>query len=85
MLAGTTFQSTKLPLTTSLRAMYLLAPAKSGIWVLEVGRQPGVNNTTTWLFKHKLLRTMRERDLGHTPRDDSSSRSVRCDPLYRLP
>ena len=64
LLAGTIFQSTKLPLTTWFLAIYLLAQAKNGISALELGRLLGVNNNTAWLLKHKLLQAMRERDLG---------------------
>ena len=62
LLAGTLFQSTKLPLTTWFLAMYLLSQTKNGISALELGRKLGVNNNTAWLLKHKLMQAMRERD-----------------------
>ena len=64
LLAGTLFQSTKLPLTIWFLAIYLLAQAKNGISALELGRQLGVNNNTAWLLKHKLQQAMLERDRG---------------------
>lgn len=64
LLAGTIFQSTKLPLTTCFLAIYLLVQAKKEIPALELGRQLGVNNNIAWLLKHQLLQAMRERDLG---------------------
>jgi len=64
LLAGTVFQSTKLPLTTWFLAMYLLSQSKSGISALELGRKLGVNDNTAWLLKHKLMQAMRERDEG---------------------
>ena len=64
LLAGTIFQSTKLPLSTWFLDIYLLADVKNGISALELGRQQGVSNNTVWLFKHKLVQAMRERDRG---------------------
>ncbi len=64
LLAGTIFQSTKLPLPLWFLAIYLLAQAKNGISALELGRQLGVNDNTAWMLKHKLLQAMQERDRG---------------------
>ena len=64
LLAGTIFQSTKLPLSTWFLAIYLLAQSKNGLSALALGRQLGVNNNTAWLLKHKLLQAMQERDRG---------------------
>ena len=64
MLAGTVFQSTKLPLTTWFLAIYPLAQAKNGVSALQLGRHLGVNNNTAWLLKHTLPQAMRDRDRG---------------------
>ena len=64
LLAGTIFQSTKLPLTVWFLALYLLTQAKNGISALELGRQIGVSPNTAWLLKHKLMQVMLERDAG---------------------
>ena len=62
LLAGTVFQTTKLPLSIWFLAIYFLSQTKSGISALELGRKLGVNDNTAWLLKHKLMQTMRERD-----------------------
>ena len=64
LLAGTLFQSTKLPLTTWFLAIYLLSQTRNGISALEIGRMLGVNNNTAWRLKHKLMKARRERDQG---------------------
>ena len=65
LLAGTLFQSTKLPLTTRGLAIYLLSQSRNGISALELGRKPGVNNNTAWPLRHKLMQAiLRERDRG---------------------
>ena len=65
LLAGTVFQSTKMPLTTWFLAIYLLSQTKNGISALELGRKLGVNDNTARLLKHKLMQAMRERDQGY--------------------
>ena len=64
LLAGTILQSTKLPLNAWFLAIDLLTPAKNGISALEAGRHLGVNDSTAWKLKHKLLQVMQERDAG---------------------
>ena len=60
--AGTIFASTKLPLTTWFLAMYLLSQSKHGISSLELARQLGVSQKTSWSIKHKLMQVMYERE-----------------------
>ncbi|TCS99324.1 IS1595 family transposase [Aquabacter spiritensis] len=60
--AGTLFASSKLPLTTWFRAMYLITQSKKGIASIELGRRLGVTQTSAWLMKHKLMQVMLERN-----------------------
>ena len=62
--AGTIFADTKLPITTWFLALYRLTQSKKGVSALELSRDLGVNYKTAWSMKHKLMRTMRERDQG---------------------
>ncbi len=64
LLAGTLFQSTKLPLTTWFLAVHLLSQTRRGIPALELGRRLGGSGNTAWLLKHKLMQAMLERDQG---------------------
>ena len=65
LLASTLFQATKLPPAISFLAMHLLSQTKNGILALELGRRLGVNDSTAWLLKHKLMQAMRERDQAY--------------------
>ena len=58
-MAGTIFNSTKLPLTVWFRAMYLVTQTKQGISSIELGRRLGVTQTTAWKIKTKLAEVMR--------------------------
>ncbi|MBZ0210508.1 MAG: IS1595 family transposase [Hyphomicrobium sp.] len=74
--AGTLFASTKVPLTTWLRAMYLITQTKQGISSIELGRRLGVMQTTAWKIKTKLVEAMRlvsdsERLDGRVEMDDA--------------
>jgi transposase-like protein len=60
--AGTVFQDTKLPLTTWFAAVYHLTQGKNGISSIELARRLGVRQPTAWLVKHKLMRTMADRE-----------------------
>ena len=53
------FNSTKAPLTTWFRAMYLITQTKQGISSIELGRRLGVTQTTAWKIKTKLAEVMR--------------------------
>jgi ribosomal protein L37AE/L43A len=58
-MAGTLFNSTKLPLTIWFRAMYLITQTKQGISSIELGRRLGTTQTTAWKIKTKLTEVMR--------------------------
>jgi transposase-like protein len=60
--AGTIFASSKLPLRTWFRTMYLVTQSKTGISSIELGRRLGVTQTTAWTLKHKLAQVMIERN-----------------------
>lgn len=62
LIAGTVFQSTKLPLTTWFLAIYLISQAKTGLSALALKRQLGVSYPTAWLIHHKLMQAMTERE-----------------------
>ena len=61
-IAGTIFESTKLPLTRWFLAMHLLTQAKNNVSALELMRHLGVSYPTAWLVKHKLMDVMRLRE-----------------------
>ena len=60
--AGTLFDNTKLPLTTSFLAIYLLSRSNNGILAMDLKRQLGVSYNTAWPLKHRLMQAMCERD-----------------------
>lgn len=60
--AGTVFAGSKLPLTTWFLAMHLITQAKNGISSLELSRQLGISQNSTWLMKQKLMQAMLERE-----------------------
>jgi hypothetical protein len=66
LIAGTIFQSTKLPLTTWFLAIYLISQAKTGLSALSLKRQLGVSYPTAWLVHHKLMQAMTEREAHYT-------------------
>ena len=75
-MAGTIFNSTKLPLTVWFRAMYLITQTKQGISSIELGRRLGTTQTTAWKIKTKLAEVMRlagesERLEGRVEMDDA--------------
>lgn len=61
-IAGTIFESTKLPLTKWFLAMFLMTQSKNSIAALELMRLVGVSYKTAWLLKHKLLEVMFQRE-----------------------
>lgn len=65
LIAGTLFESTKLPLTLWFLAIYLISQAKTGLSALALKRQLGVSYPTAWLVHHKLMAAMSERDANH--------------------
>jgi ribosomal protein L37AE/L43A len=60
--SGTIFHRSKLPLTSWFLGMHLLTQAKNNVSALELKRHLGVNYTTAWLVKHKLMEVMRLRE-----------------------
>jgi hypothetical protein len=75
-MAGTIFNSTKLPFTVWFRAMYLITQTKQGISSIELGRRLGTTQTTAWKIKTKLAEVMRltgndERLEGRIEMDDA--------------
>ena len=76
VLAGTIFESSKLPLPTWFLAMQLMTQAKNNVSALELKRQLGVSYPTAWLVKHKLMEVMVVREdsrrlTGRVEIDDS--------------
>jgi len=66
LIAGTVFQSTKLPLTIWFLAIYLISQAKTGLSALALKRQLGVSYPTAWLIHHKLMQVMAGREERYT-------------------
>lgn len=62
LIAGTIFESTKLPLSRWFLALQLLTQAKNNVSALELMRQLGVSYRTAWLMKHKIMEAMRVRE-----------------------
>ena len=62
VIAGTIFESTKLPLTRWFMAFQLLSQAKNNVAALELMRQLGVSYPSAWLMKHKIMEAMRIRE-----------------------
>ncbi|WP_324732129.1 IS1595 family transposase [Pseudomonas paeninsulae] len=60
--ARTIFDSTKLPLTTWLLAIYLLTQRKNSLSALQLSRELGVSYNTAWQLKHKIMQVMFERE-----------------------
>lgn len=58
LIAGTVFESTKLPLKIWFQALFLLAKTKNNVAALELMRVLGVCYRTAWRMKHKLLQAM---------------------------
>jgi hypothetical protein len=58
LIAGTLFESTKLPLTVWFLALHLLSCAKTNLSALELMRQLGVCYRTAWRLKHKVMDIM---------------------------
>lgn len=62
LLTDTFFQATMLPLVNWLLAMCFLSQTNNRISALDLGRRVEINDNIAWLLKHKLVRSMRERD-----------------------
>lgn len=61
VIAGTIFESSKLPLTLWFQAIYLLTQTRKGVSAMQLHRQPGVSCNAAWRIKHKLMQVMAER------------------------
>ena len=77
LIAGTMFESSKLPLRVWFLAMQLISQAKNNVAALELRRQLGVSYPTAWLMKHKLMESMRLRE-----QDRQLSGRVEVDDAY---
>ena len=66
LIAGTLFQSTKLPLTVWFLAIYFISQAKTGLSALALKRYLGVSYPTAWLIQHKLMEAMSDRETHYT-------------------
>ena len=62
LIAGTIFESSKLPLTIWFLAMHLMKQAKNNVSALELKRHLGVSWPTAWMMKHKIMQVMLERE-----------------------
>ena len=61
IIAGTIFESSKLPLTIWFQAIYLLTQTKKGVSAMQLHRQLGISYNAAWRMKHKLMQVMVER------------------------
>ena len=59
--AGSAFNSTKLPLTTWFRGLYLLTRDKKPISAMELHRRLGISYNAAWRMKRKLMRAANSR------------------------
>lgn len=62
LVAGTIFESSKVPLTSWFLAMHLMTQAKNNVAALELKRHLGVSYPTAWLLKHKIMEVMTVRE-----------------------
>jgi len=62
LIAGTLFQSTRLPLTVWFLAIYLISQAKTGLSSLALKRHLGVSYHTARLIQRKLKDAISERE-----------------------
>jgi transposase-like protein len=61
---GTIFESSHVPLSIWLQAMYLIAGSKKGISSNQLYRILGVTLKTAWFMSHRIREAMREGDLA---------------------
>lgn len=76
LVAGTVFESSKVPLTGWFLAMHLMTRAKNNVAALELMRHLGVSYPTAWLLKYKIIEVMTLREAnrrltGRVEIDDS--------------
>src|SRR3954470_8990800 len=60
---GTIFESSHVPLSVWLQAMYLIAGSKKGISSNQLHRILGVTLKTAWFLSHRIREAMRSDDL----------------------
>ena len=60
LIAGTIFDSTKLPLTKWFQTMYLMSQSKNNIAMLELHRLIGISYRAAWRMKQKIMQAMQE-------------------------
>jgi transposase-like protein len=66
---GTLWESSKLPMLTWVRAIFLMMQDKRGVSALQLKRQLGMPSYgTAWKLQHKIRRALRERDEQYTLR-----------------
>lgn len=64
---GTLWESSKLPMLTWARAIFLMMQDKRGVSALQLKRQLGMPSYgTAWKLLHKIRRALRERDQQYT-------------------
>jgi transposase-like protein len=83
LIAGTLFQSTKLPLTVWFLAIYLISQAKTGLSALSIKRDLGISYPTARLIQRKLKEVMSEREpiVISLPHDAQTFHSDQLKPL----
>ncbi|MDQ4134481.1 MAG: IS1595 family transposase [Actinomycetota bacterium] len=68
VLVGTIFESSHVPLSKWLMALYMMASNKNGVAAFEVHRTLGVTNETAWFMLHRIREAMKRGELADTMR-----------------
>ena len=63
VLIGTVFESSKLPVSKWLLALWLMSASKNGVAALELQRHLGIAYQTAWFVGHRLREAMRREPL----------------------
>src|SRR5712675_755408 len=77
---GTVFESSKIPLSKWLAALFLMTASKKGISAHQVHRMLGISYKSTWFLMHRLREAMREG--GLTPPMGNAGGAVEVDETY---
>src|SRR5438270_2679350 len=64
VLVGTVFESSKVPVSKWLLALWLIGAGKNGISALELERHLGVAHQTAWFMGHRLREAMKREPLA---------------------
>ncbi len=64
VLVGTVFESSKLPVSKWLLALYLMSAGKNSVSALELQRHLGIAYQTAWFVGHRLREAMRREPLA---------------------